>query len=69
MLAGIVSSTATMVIVSLITQSKYPVPNYVTEMIEESADVRVISKDMKVLPDNAITTQAWEIKKFMRSNK
>ena len=58
-----------MVIVSLITQSKYPVPNYVTEMIEESADVRVIPKDMKVLPDNAIATQAWEIKKFLRSNK
>jgi sodium/proline symporter len=69
MLAGIVSSTATMVIVSLITQSKYPVPNYVTEMIEESADVRAIPKDMKVLPDNAITTQVWEIKKFLRSNK
>ena len=69
MLAGIVSSTLTMIVVSLITQSRYPVPNYVKDMIEESSNIRLIPKDMELLPDNAIATQAWEVKKYMRSNK
>ena len=69
MLAGIVSSALTMIIVSLITQSRYPVPNYVKDMIEESSNIRLIPKDMELLPDNAIATQAWEVKKYMRSNK
>jgi len=66
---GVISSTSTMIIVSLLTQSKYPVPENVLELIEESSLVRLIPNNISSVTNNSIATQALEIKKFLGKNE
>ena len=69
MVVGVISSTSTMIIVSLLTQSKYPVPENVLELIEESSLVRLIPNNISSVTNNSIATQALEIKKFLGKNE
>jgi len=68
MVAGVISSTSTMIIVSLLTQSRYPVPEAILELIEESSRVRLIPNNISSTANNSIATQALEIKKFIGKN-
>jgi hypothetical protein len=69
MVVGVISSTSTMIIVSLLTQSKYPVPENVLELIEESSLVRLIPNNISSASNNSIAIQALEIKKFLGKNE
>lgn len=69
MVVGVISSTSTMIIVSLLTQSKYPVPENVLELIEESSLVRLIPNNISSASNDSIAIQALEIKKFLGKNE
>jgi len=67
MVAGVFSSTLTMILVSLITQNKYPVPLDILKLMEESAKIRPIPKN--TIPDSksTLSNEAIEIENFLRN--
>ena len=67
MVAGVFSSTLTMILVSLITQNKYPVPIDILKLMEESAKIRPIPKN--TIPDSksTLSNEAIEIENFLRN--
>lgn len=58
MLAGITSSTAAMVIVSLLTQTISPVPPHVREAMEEAARVRPVPRPLLAASDDSLGPEA-----------
>jgi sodium/proline symporter len=69
MVAGVVSSTSTMILVSLLTQSKYPVPQNVLELIDESSLVRSIPSLDSAPLKNSLSTEALELERFLGKKK
>ena len=69
MVAGVVASTSIMILVSLLTQSKYPVPQNVLELIDESSLVRSIPNLDKVPLNNSLSAEALELERFLGKKK
>ena len=61
MLTGVVSSTVTMIVVSLTTQKRSPVPSYVLDMMNTSAEVGPIPEQYLVATDAGIANEAAAI--------
>jgi sodium/proline symporter len=61
MVAGVVSSSVTMVVVSLLTQRIAPVPNYIEEFVDEAATVGPIPKALLAASDAALGPEATAI--------
>jgi hypothetical protein len=58
MVAGVVSSTATMIVVSLLTQRIAPVPPYIVEVMGEAATVGPIPKRLLAATDMSLAPEA-----------
>ena len=69
MVAGVVASTSIMILVSLLTQSKYPVPQNVLELIDESSLLRSIPSLDSAPLKNSLSTEALELERFLGKKK
>ena len=61
MVAGVVSSTVTMIVVSLLTQRIAPVPPYIVEVMDEAATVGPIPKKLLAATDMSLAPEASAI--------
>jgi sodium/proline symporter len=68
MLAGVVSSTTTMIVVSLATQKIAPVPAHIHAVMDEAAVVRPIPKALLAATDTALGPEASAVDAATRSN-
>ncbi len=65
MVAGTLSSTVTMIVVSLLTQKIAPVPAYVHEIMDEAARVGPIPPGLLAATDTALAPEAAAIDKAL----
>jgi len=65
MFAGLVASTAAIVVVSLATQRLAPVPAHIAAALEETAEVGPIPKELLAMSDFALSPEAGEIRSFL----
>jgi Na+/proline symporter len=65
MLMGVVSSSLTMVVVSLATQEKYPVPEYVLDAMQESDAIGPVPKRFLTATDFSLTPTAIEVDRMI----
>jgi len=68
MLAGVVSSTTTMIVVSLATQKIAPVPAHIHAVMDEAAVVRPIPKALLAATDTALGPEASAVDAATRSD-
>lgn len=69
MLAGIVSSTTTMIAVSLLTQRLNPVPPHIIATMQSAAQHNACSKQLTAKSDASLAIEAIEVKDMINSNK
>ena len=65
MLAGVVSSTITMIVVSLLTQKVAPVPAGILEVMDEAAAIGPIPKRLLAATDETLAPEAAAIRRAM----
>jgi len=58
MLTGVVSSTVTMIVVSLMTQKSHPVPTNILAAMRETAMIGPVSKQFLTVADATLTNEA-----------
>jgi len=69
MVAGVVSSTTTMIVVSLLTQKIVPVPAYVHEIMAEAATVGPIPKRLLAASDSSLGPEATAIEAALNGDE
>ena len=69
MLAGIASSTTTMVAVSLLTQRLNPVPSHIIATMQSAAQHNAYPKQLTAKSDTSLAIEAIEVEGMLNSNK
>ena len=69
MLAGVVSSTVTMIVVSLATQKIAPVPAWIHTVMDEAATVGPIPKSLLAATDTALGPEAAAVDRALNGKR